>query len=218
MKRIILVASLALILCLAMVVPVQATDPQPQTWFLQNIPFNGSLEMIKGTHGGAGTTVSIPVGGYKLWLANQAAADNVTFAGSTTEWPLSVGTQVKWGSTAASVVVGEWSQADGFQRFNGYSYRWGPTSDDQHWDIFFSFTMDPTVPKGHYLAVKLINNTQSDLVVKTDSSSYLMSPDSDPGYPLPEMVTGGMLAIGLAGLGGYFFFQRRSTKASHKKV
>ena len=67
-----------------------------------------------------------------------------------------------------------------------------------------------TVFQDDYLALMIENNDSGSHTVYTDGRSSLKSPDTDPGYPVPELAAGILLAVGLAGLGGYLGLRRRN--------
>ncbi len=48
------------------------------------------------------------------------------------------------------------------------------------------------------------------------SNSVVISPTSDPGYPIPELTTVVLVAVGLAALGGYYMFARRRRHSATK--
>ena len=69
-----------------------------------------------------------------------------------------------------------------------------------------------TVPKGDYLALRIANPEAgaADLVIKTgEDNSYLTSPKTDPGYPIPELSTFILFSVGLLALAGYIWLKKR---------
>ena len=69
-----------------------------------------------------------------------------------------------------------------------------------------------TVPTGSYLTLRVTNYFASnDIYVDTGGTdqSTLISPSSDPGYPVPELATILLSGAGLAALGGYIWLRRR---------
>jgi LPXTG-motif cell wall-anchored protein len=69
---------------------------------------------------------------------------------------------------------------------------------------------------GDYLALRVFNSSSSTpYTVVTDGNSWLSSPATDPGYPLPEMSALILLGIGLAGLGGYILVRRKKEARGH---
>jgi hypothetical protein len=65
------------------------------------------------------------------------------------------------------------------------------------------------VPLGHHLAMRVYNSGVADQIIVTDGSSTMSSPESDPGYPLPEIGAGILMALGLGGLGFYAYMRRK---------
>ena len=72
-----------------------------------------------------------------------------------------------------------------------------------------------TIYQGDYLALEIKNNDSVSHLIYTDGASALRSPDTDPGYPVAEAVSGALLGLGLVGLAGYAGWKRR--KASTQK-
>jgi len=67
-----------------------------------------------------------------------------------------------------------------------------------------------TVPKGQWLAFRVTNNADKDFkIVTKDGSSYVSSPETDPGYPVPELSTLVLFSTGLLALAGYIGYSRR---------
>jgi hypothetical protein len=72
-----------------------------------------------------------------------------------------------------------------------------------------------TVPSGDFLAVVVTNNNANTCIAvkngQTDQGDVGMihSPDSDPGYPVPELAAGVLLALGLGGLIGFVAWRKR---------
>jgi hypothetical protein len=75
------------------------------------------------------------------------------------------------------------------------------------------------VPRGSYLALYVKNNSTQTCNIYTGENHYascLSSPESDPGYPAPEMAAVFLLGGGLIGLGGYILIGRR--KAARRQI
>jgi hypothetical protein len=77
-----------------------------------------------------------------------------------------------------------------------------------------------TVLAGDYLALRVINLSAVVVTVYCDLQpnganlpSCVTSPQTDPGYPLPEVAAGILMGSGLLGLGGFLWFRRRYTEA-----
>jgi hypothetical protein len=56
-----------------------------------------------------------------------------------------------------------------------------------------------TVPENYYLALRIVNELESgkSIDVITEGKSLLVSPDTDPGYPLPEIASALLFVFGL---------------------
>ena len=72
------------------------------------------------------------------------------------------------------------------------------------------------VPEGDYLAFRISNPTSNsnDIVVQT-GKSFITSPESDPGYPVPELHTIMLFFFGLLTLIAYCMLWNRSSRG-HK--
>jgi hypothetical protein len=69
------------------------------------------------------------------------------------------------------------------------------------------------VPAGDYLALKIANTSLVDESITTTGNSYLLSPETDPGFPVPEILTVALLGAGLAGLAVFIIIKRKQIKA-----
>jgi len=77
-----------------------------------------------------------------------------------------------------------------------------------------------TVPEGHYLVLGIENPTVDAATVYTglqvdDSNlpSCVTSPQTDPGYPVPEVAAGALFGIGIAVIGTFFIVRRKQALA-----
>jgi LPXTG-motif cell wall-anchored protein len=168
-----------------------------QKWYLDN---KGDYVMEKtGTQTGS---VSISNGSNAIWLSDQQAATDVTFSSGT--WTVNLKTDADWSGTC-SAQVGDYNA--GTSKFTPFNSSPG-TGAYSNGVITITVTTGGTVSAGDYLALKIFNNSGALHNITTDGSSWLSSPVTDPGYPLPEMPALVLLGIGLVGLGGYVYVKK----------
>jgi hypothetical protein len=165
-----------------------------QTWFLDNLSTGPVMEKIAGIQTG-----SVPVTDV-TWLSDQKAGSAVTF--ETGFWTVNLNTTDLVGTY--TVQIGE---SDG-SNFNALSTKTTGTATGIPITLTFYIT-GATVPESHYLALQVTNTGTGSVI--TDGSSYLASPASTPNYPVPELATVVLLALGLAGLTGFAVIQKRKS-------
>ncbi|MEE8373909.1 MAG: hypothetical protein V3R87_09330, partial [Dehalococcoidia bacterium] len=192
------------ILALAPVAVVSASAPQ--LWYLDSTEHPAAQEngtMQKGNAVQSGL-VEVPAEGFAIWLAENAARTDVTFPGGS--WVIelkvdAVPTFDAGGSWQAS--IGGWNTTDGWYEIPTL------TAAIVSWDdganaLIVELQTDPaTIPEGDYLALMATNQDLAAHSINTDGRSSLRSPDTDPGYPLPELATAILLGAGLLGLLAY---------------
>jgi Tol biopolymer transport system component len=194
--------------------PLALGTKNSQTWYLDSETYLGPgpglllpagyFEMEKATgpdNDGVTGSVTLDTGA-GIWISDEASDHGVTFSGDWTV-NLEVTYLGDW-----TIRLGEWDGSTAFNEFNHVR-----TEPDDHGIINLTFNASGTVPKGHYLALKI--ETNAGATVLTTGDSYLVSPTNDPGYPLPEIPSISLLAIGLAGIGGFLLIKRsRITRAN----
>jgi Tol biopolymer transport system component len=197
--------------------PIAIGEYYARTWFLDS-------ETKLGPEPGSGpdTRIDLPPGFYEMekangpdndgqggavdvnnslaitWISDQQAEANVNLSGI---WTFNLATSDMW---ACHMTLGEW---DGVSTFSPF-YSTNTEPDD---DGIIHFTVDiyaAVVPNGHYLAL-MLDYSGSTGEILTDGQSYIVSPISDPGFPVPELPSFILLAIGLAGIGGFLLIRRK---------
>jgi hypothetical protein len=163
----------------------------------------------------ADSSISISPGGTQLWLANEQAEVNVTWNNGM--WVLQMKTDGTWADALTGkciVAIGEWDIST--NQFNPFEIT--PTSSfiipdvdgpgiNEVFRLEFQASSE-TVYKNNYLVLSITNLDSDPHTVYTDGESSLKSPDSDPGYPLPETAAIVLLGIGVVGLLGYVGLKR----------
>jgi hypothetical protein len=202
-------------------------DMAPQLWYLdsETTPAGYQMEKSNGP-GDDGQTCGVYLypGQSAVWLADQAAVCDVTF--SSGSWVAEIRTDSDWGieGDKCDVSVGGWNENTGWYDIPAI------TVTRITWDCGFNIltimlqTESATVYQGDYLALKITNNDYCDdgedcccyHVIYTQGRSSLRSPDSDPGYPVPEIATGLLLGLGLFALMGYLGIKKRKVTSVNK--
>jgi hypothetical protein len=99
--------------------------------------------------------------------------------------------------------------------YNGANPTWLGTfdkmNDSRTTGSWVEINANPTtIPEGCYLVVELTNNGPTKNILQSDGTN-LNSPQTDAGYPLPEIAAGIMLGGGLLGLGGFVWIRRKKS-------
>jgi hypothetical protein len=243
MKKLLLSIVAALLLCLVLIVPAGATvqqkpinPPGTQVWDLDQGTGAavGSLQMLREYgNNSAGATGSVPinVGQSITWLADESARTDVAFPSG--DWIITLTTGENWNSGRLSpligVEVGEYRPAAAIDKYRHFATQSGASwlsklkivvataEEDQN-----ASSPDFTVHKGNYLYVKITNldnrsGLSSHEISCDDGDSTLSSPESDPGYPVPELAAGVLFGLGLAGVGTFIVIRRKQGKAVSSK-
>ena len=183
-------------------IPVSALTGTPivigsniaQTWYLDRIKSgNTYMEKTRGIQTG-----SVDINGATItWLSDQRAGTDVVF--NSGNWTVYLNTNDLRGNY--SVQIGE---LDG-SVFIPFTSAQSNTASGT--PLTVTFTTGGIVSAGHYLALQVTNNGTGSVI--TDSSSYLSAPTSNPSFPIPELSSGLLLGLGVAGLSVYMLFRRR---------
>jgi hypothetical protein len=200
--------------------PQYGPNPGPQTWQLDSEPTPAGYQMERTAGSGDnGQTGEVPIliNQTITWIADEVAGSSVTFSSGT--WSIEFATESDWGTEGdnCEVTFGKWTAGV-------YSSIATLVKSETGWDedgINYIFKLErqigaKTIPAGSYLAVQITNNDSTDHTIYTgeyEKASCIKSPQTDPGYPLPEMAAGLMLGLGVAGLAVFVIIKRRKTGA-----
>jgi len=191
---------------------VQLESPGAQTWYLSDTIADSNYFMYRGDTAQTAGTVEIANLAQLKWRANEAASGDVTFPAG--DWDVllhfdpapdnnddftgKIGMFDYWGSN------GSWESPDVDWQGDG------TTQDFQATLSLGSFTVDD----GKHLWFTIINMNNTgppSLQLKVGSTySVVISPTTDPGYPIPELATIILFGSGLICLGGYLIVKRRA--------
>jgi hypothetical protein len=161
-----------------------------------------------------------------MWVADQIALADVAFPNDA--WVIRLATDSNW-AYEMTAEIGYWN-GDVFTplpvntQFNNYDNNFAV-------EIEFVPVGGQVIPEGTYLAFRLgFNSSNNGFVpetvgdvesheiytgkqLETPNGSYyyscVTSPQSDPGYPLPELAAGVLLGAGLLAIGGFMFIRRK---------
>jgi hypothetical protein len=195
---------------------IRVVNPGPQTWQLDSETASPEYQMERtGGPGDNGQTGSVLLTSTAsaIWIADEAAADDVTFTSGA--WVVELATDGDWGTfgSACSIDVGEW---DGTSlRIFGIAH----TGNLEWNEVTRSYILrievqagSETILKGNWLAIQVTNEDTIDHTVYTGEfkdASCVRSPQTDPGYPLPEMSAIILLGLGLTTLAVFAIIKRK---------
>jgi hypothetical protein len=209
-KRLISATALLLVTCMALLVPIATAMASSQNWLLSSSGHSvAGLTMFRGVGSTPSGSLSIPSKGSAMWVADEAAYSDVTFSDGA--WVLFLDTS-NWAS-ACRAEIGHIDNGGSFTQFSTFTGTSTYVSGILKVQVQLA---SMTVPEGEYIAVRVYNDTGMPRTITTTGRSYLTSPDSDPGYPLPELAAGILMGVGLVGIGGFVLIKRRrdSTKTA----
>lgn len=220
---------LVLVLVCIVALPLNAAAPAtentgPYLWSLdskndknaQKLPALVSL-MEKnygpGDNGQSGK-VTIAAGKSYIWVSDQSAQANIAVPSGA--WVLQIVTDTDWGTRGnkCRIEIGEW---------NGSFKSLTPLPQTIKSDISTTVIIKTlfqnkslTIHKNTHLALKVTNLeiTRGHVIYTGEKEycSFLRSPETYTTSPLPELASGILLTIGLAGLGTFIIIRRRYIK------
>jgi hypothetical protein len=200
-KRLHLVG-LALLALLTMIVPLASVSAAgSKSWYLDSTTHSVVSSCLRmGYPVTTNGNVKFDRDEGHIWLTDQSAHGAVTFP-SGCSWTLLLKTGDDWLADMVAE-VGYWDSS--FHAFTGTP---AITAMGNGFLQVVMSTSSVTVPDGAYLAVRIVNtdNKPHHILV---GESKLDTPPGDPGYPLPELASGVLFGVGLAGLGAFVLVRR----------
>ena len=170
--------------------------------------------MQKGS-GSSGVSAALGPGAYATWGADESVSVNqVDMAG---QWDVHVYLWVSsMDAISVTVDIGRLNSSGTFIVAAGKEKTLPICGSHNHW--WNTTEINPTsfpISNGESLAVRVTNNDNADSITvvatgtPTNSPSYIASPDSDPGYPVPELPTIVLTSLGVLLLVGFVAYSRR---------
>ena len=185
-----------------------------QTWYLSDTGADPYWTMYKGDTSQDAGIVYIAEGDNPLWKSDEEATTEITFAAGLWNVVLEMASAPAEGNQFRCY-FGTYDENDGF-----YSKHFYNLEGDGSKTIFDN-SFNPgsfSVPEGYHLALRVSNSYNEgldDLPLKTGSDfSYLTSPSTDPGFPVPELPVILLIGGGIVIIAGYFWFRRRKAVAA----
>ena len=164
-------------------------SPGPQEWYLSNDNSTFAGKTMTRAYNSVTGSIDINAGAIQYWLTDIPAAVDVKFPDGA--WIIQLKTDTYWGDSLSNkciMTVGEWSTS-------GSIFSPFPTSaiDSLTYDngthilrIELQLSTE-TVHQNNYIALRIENIDSTLHTVYTDGESSIKSPNSDPGYPTPEI-------------------------------
>ena len=180
-----------------------------QAWYLHK---NGVL--YRGNLSIPVDTVSISPGTNITWVANEPALVDAAFrAGRWTGW-LILNESFPEGDNFTAEIGSYNCSNNNFSTAGSQNFTGADTNK-----TMFEVNIQASafmVPEGDYLAFRISNPTSNSngIVVQT-GKSFITSPESDPGYPVPELHTVMLFFFGLLTLIAYYMLWNKSSRG-HK--
>lgn len=191
-----------------------------QAWYLVDVVGvdAGSLQMLRGHDTNTGS-LWIPAGGSQTWIADEYALENVTYPDGS--WITTLTTDANWAPNPTDkpqITVQIGSYDVGSDTYSYFATLTGAKIYMKASKLIIEaegLIGAETVLKDDYLVLTVTNNDAAGHQVYFDGgASNLISPDSDPGYPLPEIAAGILLGAGLIGLVSYTAIRKKKATAS----
>jgi hypothetical protein len=226
LKRLIFAIIVLTALIGLLVVPAGADtgDTQSQTWYLDDSAgaHGGTYKMLREDTGVSGNSITIPAGGSITWLSDEPAGAKVTFPSGA--WAVNISTDKNWDHAyvpydpkknykpKCHVEIGGESTGLFVTIPSTLAYMKGSKI------ILDSETVSipESINKGDYLYLTVYNDDNIPHVVNLNGDSNLVSPNSDPGFPLPEVTTAVLLGGTLLGLAGFMVIRQKRKTSSTK--
>jgi len=222
MRKRYLITAIILAIYLTITIPISVINASgSQIWYLDQETTDAGFQMEKIDPNQSG---SIPInnGNSLTWIADQQS-QGVAFPSGT--WFVDIATDSEWGllGNDCEVLIGKWDSTNGFQEFQSitqaYQGQWSEIIDGTDITHVLKVSVQVSsevVENFAYLAVQIANNSGQQRTIYTDEgpkASCVKSPQTDPGYPVPEMATGALFGIGIASVGTLFIVRGKKAIA-----
>jgi hypothetical protein len=178
----------------------------PQRWYLSKVSLDTWKFMYRDDTGKDSDTEEVAAGNSQYWMLYEPAGGDITFTAGTWTGNLEFSAAPPSGDFA-TVWVGHY---DGVDWTAVSSQTLNQSGSDTNFAINIAAS-EFTVYDGDYLAMRFKNDHGSESVtLKLGSDfSYISSPASDPGYPVPELPTVILVGSALAALTAFIVLRRR---------
>ena len=177
-----------------------------QAWYLHKnrVMYRGNLSIPVDT-------VIISPGNNITWVANEPALVDAAFrAGRWTGWLI---LNEPFPGDNFTAEIGSYNCSNNnFSTAGSQNFTGAAGTDKTMFEVNIQASAF-MVPEGDYLAFRISNPTcnGNDIVVQT-GKSFITSPESDPGYPVPELHTVMLFFFGLLTLIAYYMLWNRSSR------
>ena len=214
-KKLLLILSvLTILISLILLTTGVAGGNSSLTWYLdqnEHPSEAGTYVMLKAGNGTPSGEVVLGTGGSNTerWLSDESAvpASGVTFPAGT--WTIYLHIEdITEGLHDGQALVGYYSSGV-FTQFPRDEVDGVIDVGEDLLTLWITTHTTQTVPQDGYLALQVINYLGITRTILCDGVSRVESPDDSPGYPLPEMATGILLVVGMAGLGTFIVIRRK---------
>ena len=180
-----------------------------QAWYLHKnrVMYRGNLSIPVDT-------VSISPGTNITWVANEPALVDAAFrAGRWTGWLILNGSLPEGDNFTAE--IGSYNCSNNNFSTAGSQNFTGADTNKTMFEVNIQASAF-MVPEGDYLAFRISNPTSNSNGIDVQTGkSFITSPESDPGYPVPELHTIMLFFFGLLTLIAYYMLWNRSSRG-HK--
>jgi len=178
----------------------------PQKWYLSNETSTTSKIMYKGNASKMAGVLTLANGESEVWRADEPS-QGITFPAGNWTVLLMLNSNFSEGETM-NISIGAWDGSEFTPAQNG-GYQF--IGDGTKIPVSATFLIGSfSIPLGYHLAVNITNEGSGSLDLRT-GKDYVScsSPESDPGYPVPELSSWILVVTGLLFL---LFITRRRYK------
>jgi len=150
--------------------------------------------------------ISIGQSGEVIWRADEPASTDVTFTG---DWNFHIYAThpVDPPNRQKNFSIGVWNATTGWTSYGSVDL-----TTATGWTNGTITGTSFTVHTGEYLSFRMYNVGEGaeKTITVSPCISYVTSPSTDPGYPIPELATVVLFGAGLLALVGYIAYRKRS--------